>query len=247
MKEKKLKSKSSKPKTEEKLKKPKAIKATPAEEMLMEITDDAGSDEVVIIEEEVSTSKPVKKPKKLNELAEKKILNTTNLPDHIANRRIVGKSTVMTNKIDLKLADITGTSRQMYLNDIHSGLPVVLEEHYWVNMRGQRWPLARVDKDDYDFVMAHATHLKESDHRAMFIDAAVNPTLTYSWRVSELNSEGLPTLDMVELQDAKHKKNPTYVHNSKVNVIITEREQGLADPLPPDNEDEEEDVIFADD
>lgn len=192
--------------------------------------------------DKVSNAVGVAKPKP--ELRAKGI-DTSKLPEHVTKRRIKLASTLTSDVIEVSLKDITGTSTTLYVNDIHDVLPVVMEQVYWVHTPGARWPLGRVSKEDYDFIHANAKG-SIADDRHLFIvtDCAVNPTLSYSWKLAELKGKSFPMMDMILTQDKEFKNNPTFIHNRNPRFVVTDNEElDLEDDddlfIMDDDEDEE--------
>jgi len=171
----------------------------------------------------VSSAVGVAKPKP--ELRQKGI-SSDNLPEHATKRRIKLASTLTPETIEVTLSEITGTSTTMYVNDIHDTVPVVLEQVYWVHTPGGRWPLGRVSKEDYEFIHSSAKgKLADDRHLVVVTDCAVNPTLSYAWKLADLKGKPLPTLDMVLKLDKEFKNNPTYIHNRNPQFVVRENEE----------------------
>lgn len=189
--------------------------------------------------------KPKKKAKsvevKVHRVVEENKVNTAGLPESVLKHKIVGKSTVSDGVQKITIAEVTHTSRCMYVNDIHSANPVVLAEHFWIGCVGQRWPIVRVEKDDYEFVLKHTKgRLPKHSHIICVVDCSINPTLSYGFYLDDLPN-GFPTLDQIKQKDAEFKKNPTTIHNQTVKLVIEDRQQAeVAQP-------EEELLEFTDD
>jgi hypothetical protein len=172
---------------------------------------------------------PKKKAKaieiKTHKPAEEKRVNTAGLPESVLKHKLIGKSTISDGTQKITLAEVTGTSRSIYVNDIHSANPVVLAEHFWIGCIGQRWPVVRVEKDEYEFVLKHTQgRLPKNSHIICVVDCSIDPTLSYGFYLDEL-PHGFPTLDQIKQKDAEFRKNPTTVHNQSVKLVIEEKQQ----------------------
>ncbi len=142
------------------------------------------------------------------------------LPKEILNRKIKGNSTVSPGTQDVTLAQITGTSKCIYVNNIHDANPIVLEVHYWANMHGQRWPIGRITEEEHEFILQHAG-LPPKAHITTVVDCSIDPTLSYAWYADQMQGRKLPTFQMVLDYEAKNfGGNTTNFYNQRVQVQI---------------------------
>lgn len=159
---------------------------------------------------------------------------TANLPDHAKARKIVCKETGEVEVLKVNLSDITATTKSIYVDNIHSANPQILQTIYWIIMKDSRHVVARVTKEEYEYVLEQT---KKLNHLVSVVDCAVTPTLTYgSWKAHEIKKE-LPSPDQIEEEDARFKNNPTGFHNPPILVSLAEAEELTA--AATEEEDEE--------
>lgn len=214
---------------------------------------DKSVDVVEIIEEEEAKRKKAKQKTTADVKKKLPIKDTTaDLPENARNRKIVCKEVSETEVIKVDIADITATSKTMYVDNIHSANPVIMQTIYWITMPDTRHVVARVTKEEYEYVVGQ---LKKASHLVSVVDCAVTPTLTYgSWKISELKGE-LPSPDQIEMEDKKFRENPTSLHNPPIAIELAEEEVASAAEEEEDewvawddeDEDEEEKEPISDD
>lgn len=208
-------------------------------------------DVVEIIEEEEAKRAKAKAKPSADVKKKLPIKDTTaDLPENARNRKIVCKEVSEVEVLKVDIADITATSKTMYVDNIHSANPVIMQTIYWITMPDTRHVVARVTKEEYEYVVGQ---LKKASHLVSVVDCAVTPTLTYgSWKISELKGE-LPSPDQIEMEDKKFKDNPTSLHNPPVAIeLMAEEEVASAAEEEDewgdwDDEDENEEETVSDD
>lgn len=148
---------------------------------------------------------------------------TDQLPKLAQDRKIVCKQVTEVGISRIDITDITSTSKQIYVDNIHSANPQILQTIYWIICPDTRHVVVRVEKDEYNYVLK--TSGKTAVHHISVVDCAVMPTLTYgSWKVDEVKGE-LPSPQQIEEKDEAFKKNPTNFHNPPVKVELYEAQQ----------------------
>ncbi|WP_422661621.1 hypothetical protein ACK8P5_26220 (plasmid) [Paenibacillus sp. EC2-1] len=167
------------------------------------------------------------------------------LPDEIASRKIMATSSLTEKSWRISARDIDGTSICHYVNDIHDQNPIIMTSIYWLRLKNNPYVIVRVTEEDYNWVL-DTMKIPAANHLANIVDCSINPTLSYGFRLHELNGHRLPTLDLIKrYEDEILKGNPTMLHNSKMVIKIAEKEnptktEDLAD-------DTNEEVFFFDD
>lgn len=163
-------------------------------------------------------------------------------PPEVEARKIRCKEVNNPNVAHIELKDIKGTSQSIYVDDIHHANPTVLETIYWVNLKDNRWVIARVPKEDYDYIVQKTG--KRIAHHVTVVDCSVLPTLSYgSWQFHEL-TDAFPSAKQIEEQDRLFRENPTNFHNAPVKIeLIREKAASKEDD---NQEDEELDLLDED-
>lgn len=219
-------------------------------------TESKSVDVVEIIEEEEAKRKVGKKKDPTVLKKGTPIKDTTDkLPEHAKSRKIVCRETGEVEVLKVDLSDITATTKSIYVDNIHSANPHILQTIYWIIMKDSRHVVARVTQEEYEYVVGQ---LKKVNHLVSVVDCAVTPTLTYgSWKLQDLKKE-LPSPDQIEEEDARFKSNPTGFHNPPILVALKEAEELSAAGVEEDEEwdfddedeaeiDENEEITLGDD
>lgn len=161
-------------------------------------------------------------PKK--EVSNKVENNTTKLPAEKQGVYIVAKQVGEGKPIRVQVSDITATSQQVYVNDIHSANPEILAVNYYVIMPNTAHVVLRLSEKEYNELLAMKEN-KRMKNLYSVVDCAVYPSLTYgSWSLSEITN-GLPDVDQVADYDAKFKKLDIQFHNQPVHAELMEEEE----------------------
>jgi hypothetical protein len=221
---------------------------------------------------ETEETKPKKKKKQKKKAEEKPkpkaketpksngaVKDTTHkLPSTAASKKIVCKEVGSPSVTRVDVHDIKGTSKQVYVDNIHSANPQTLQVIYWVICPDTRHVILRVTEDQYQETMKALG--KNATHHLSVVDCAVVPTLTYgSWQVRDIKGD-FPSPQQIAEQDKAFKSNPTMFHNPPVTVELyeaqkqlEEAEQQVATAEDPQEEDfimmedeDEEDMDFSD-
>lgn len=187
----------------------------------------------------------VKPEAKKGELKKKPIKDTSDkLPDVIKQRKIICKDVGGVVPTKVALEDITATSKCIYVNDIHSANPEILQTIYWIIMPNTVHVLARVTKEEYEYVVQKTG--KQGKHLVSVVDCSVIPTLTYgSWKLKDIKGE-LPTTSQIEEEDENFRKNPTNFHNVPVKIEIYENELKALDEVAAADETDDEEFEIED-
>lgn len=178
--------------------------------------------------------------KKIEGLPKKKQIEDTtkNLPDKLAEQRVVCKEVGHTSVSKVALSDIVATSKSIYVDDIHHANPNVLQTVYWALMPNTRHVCARMTEEEYERV--YKLTANKINHHVAVVDCAVSPTLSYgSWERKSLKKD-FPSPDQIDLYDKKFKENPTMFHNPPVRLdIIDDTNEETDDEFDFDFSDED--------
>ena len=154
----------------------------------------------------------------------------------------INATRVSENKpVRVKATDIAATSKQVYVNDIHSANPQILAVNLLLIIPNSAHIILKVSEQEYTDLLA-SKEAKSMNHLYSVVDNAVYPSLTYgSWKLREIKGE-LPTLDQIDEYDAKFKKMDVFFHNHPVygSVILGEDEADLEIDFSEDEEDEDD-------
>jgi hypothetical protein len=167
---------------------------------------------------------PKKKATKKPGLEKKEALKDTSekLPSVIKERKIVCKEMGAVSVSKVEIDEIVATSKYLYVDDIHSANPKVLQTVYWVIMPDSRLVVARISEDEYNYLRNKG---KKVTHHVAVVDCSVVPTLTYgAWIVEQLKKD-FPSPAQIAAADEEFKKNPTNFHNPPVRLEIVEAQE----------------------
>lgn len=164
--------------------------------------------------------------------------NIAALPESKQKVYIKAKAVGETKEVNVNIADITATSQNVYVADIHAQNAQVLATVYWVIMPNTQHVVLRVTKDEYDALMLKK-EAKSMKHLYSVIDNAVFPSITYgSWKLSDI--KGFPTLDQIDEYDAKFRGMEVNIHNAP-NIASIQDDEEEEDDFEIDFEEDEED------
>ena len=153
----------------------------------------------------------------------------------------INATRVSENKpIRVKATDIAATSKQVYVNDIHSANPQILAVNLLLIIPNSAHIILKVSEQEYTKLLA-SKEAKSMNHLYSVVDNAVYPSLTYgSWKLDEITGE-LPTLDQIDEYDAKFKKMDVFFHNQPVyGSVILGEDDDLEIDFSEDDEDEDD-------
>lgn len=168
-----------------------------------------------------------------------KALEDVQLPKEVLDRKIVARSVIPSKDYGVNVAEIVGTSKCMYVNDIHDMAPVILATIYWLRLKDNPHVIVRCTEDDYQWAIDNL-RITNANHLISVVDCSINPTISYGWQLDKLKGLPLPSLDMIKAYEDSHfKNNPTYFHNQKIVAVLKDKPKQTGDP-------DEDEFEFAD-